>query len=74
MKNLAITLIVSAFAVSSIQAAATWEKSGQKYEANTAASKKDLLWKEITANPKSNDWFSSIGLGGIFAESMSPSL
>ena len=72
MRNLALTLMVSAYAVSSVSA--SWTKYGDSYQAQSAAVKSDQLWTEITANPKTYGWYSSISLGGLFVESMLPTL
>lgn len=74
MRKLAITLMVSAYALTTVTAAATWEKSGAKYEALSAADKEASLWTEITSNQKPYGWYSAVSLGKIFLESMSPSL
>ena len=73
MRKLAITLMISAFAAVAT-AKASWEKSGTDYELQTAAAKENQLWGEVTDNQTPYGWYSSIRLGELFAESMSPTL
>ena len=46
--------------------------SGSKWQAHTAAYKRDTLWSNIMSNLKSNDW-PGISIGFLFVESMDPS-
>ena len=54
--------------------AADWERSGPKWEANSASFKEKDLWTQISSNAQSNRWFTSIEAAGIFIESMDPTL
>ena len=60
--------------VATVSAVAEWERSGSDYETLSAHAKSDELWSQITANPVSNTWFNALELGGLFVESMSPSI
>jgi len=46
--------------------------SGSKWQAHTAAYKRDTLWSNIMENLKSNDW-PGVSIGFLFVESMDPS-
>jgi hypothetical protein len=69
MKKFALSLIVCAVA-----SASSWEKIGKDYESKSAATKKAELWSEITANQETYGWYNALSLGGLFTESMDPSL
>lgn len=49
MRKLALTLMISAFAVVAT-AKSSWEMSGEDYELLTAANKESQLWREVTSN------------------------
>ena len=72
-RNIAITLMISAYAMT-VQSAASWEKSGPAYEKMSAQAKESALWKDISADQNSYGWYSALSLGGLFTESMLPSM
>ena len=72
MRILAISFAIVAFA--NLAQGATWEKSGEDYEKQTAQEKEKALWAEITSNETPNSWFSPLALSGLFLESMMPTL
>ena len=73
MKNLAYTLVISAF-VASVMSLESWEKHGSAYESKSASTKQNELWQQVTSNTKSNRWFSTIEFAGVFLESMKPTI
>jgi hypothetical protein len=49
------------------------EFAGDSYEKQTAVVKTQKIWSKVTENMTPYGWYSSVALGGIFFEGMSPS-
>lgn len=60
--------------VSTVQVSAADNLYGSSYESQTAQTKQDQLWTQITADTTPNGWFNAVELGGIFLESMKPTM
>lgn len=61
-------------ALLSTSTAADWARYGNDYESQQAYTKQEDLWAQITANKQPYGWYSGVSLGGIFIESMHPTL